>query len=354
MDGAASDLRPGPALADGRDPRADAASCSSSRRRPRSSSAILDREEAASSRLVRNGWVQLATLDPDGADHPPLPGRPVRAATSPARASCRRPRPRRPGIGAGATTWASAVVVPGRRRRRRPTAAEARAMTGRRCSPSSVVVRHRGARAAAGRARARRPAGPAAERGAMARWTAGCVVCGLVAASWLVLASMLLDRLPVRPARARRLGRHPRGRLPLPPEVRLRPALGAVRGPDVRAGRHGRRLRQPLPAPRAGLRPLLPATSPCSCWAWSSPRWPGRSRRCSWAGSWSGCPRRCWWPSSTSGRRRSINGQRIWSVYRIADAAFLLAAVVLHHVSGAGDFAELMGTGPVAGGRGGV
>jgi NADH-quinone oxidoreductase subunit L len=41
-----------------------------------------------------------------------------------------------------------------------------------------------------------------------------------------------------------------------------------------------------------------------------------------------------------------LNGQRVWSVYRIADTALLLAAVALHHVSGAGDFAGLMGTGP--------
>jgi NADH-quinone oxidoreductase subunit L len=41
-----------------------------------------------------------------------------------------------------------------------------------------------------------------------------------------------------------------------------------------------------------------------------------------------------------------INGERLWSVYRISDAAFLLAAVALHHLSGAGDFAVLMGTGP--------
>lgn len=40
------------------------------------------------------------------------------------------------------------------------------------------------------------------------------------------------------------------------------------------------------------------------------------------------------------------NGQRVWSVYRVADAAFLIAAIVLHHVTGAGDFAGLMGTGP--------
>jgi NADH-quinone oxidoreductase subunit L len=41
-----------------------------------------------------------------------------------------------------------------------------------------------------------------------------------------------------------------------------------------------------------------------------------------------------------------INGQRVWSVYRIADAAFLLAAVVLHHSTGEGDFSGLMGSGP--------
>jgi NADH-quinone oxidoreductase subunit L len=41
-----------------------------------------------------------------------------------------------------------------------------------------------------------------------------------------------------------------------------------------------------------------------------------------------------------------LNAQRVWSVYRLSDAAFLLAAVALHHVSGAGDFAGFMGTGP--------
>src|SRR5690606_241423 len=40
------------------------------------------------------------------------------------------------------------------------------------------------------------------------------------------------------------------------------------------------------------------------------------------------------------------NGQRVWSVYRIADAAFLIAALSLHHLTGAGDFDALMGTGP--------
>lgn len=38
------------------------------------------------------------------------------------------------------------------------------------------------------------------------------------------------------------------------------------------------------------------------------------------------------------------NGLRVWSVYRIADAAFLIAAVTLHHLTGEGDFTGLMGT----------
>lgn len=39
------------------------------------------------------------------------------------------------------------------------------------------------------------------------------------------------------------------------------------------------------------------------------------------------------------------NGQRVWSVYRIADAAFLIAAITLHHLTGGGDFEGLMGSG---------
>lgn len=39
------------------------------------------------------------------------------------------------------------------------------------------------------------------------------------------------------------------------------------------------------------------------------------------------------------------NGLRVWSIYRFADAAFLIAAVALHHVQGAGDFAALTGHG---------
>lgn len=40
------------------------------------------------------------------------------------------------------------------------------------------------------------------------------------------------------------------------------------------------------------------------------------------------------------------NGLRVWIVYRVSDAALLLAAVVLHHLTGEGDFAQLLGQGP--------
>ncbi len=40
------------------------------------------------------------------------------------------------------------------------------------------------------------------------------------------------------------------------------------------------------------------------------------------------------------------NGLRVWIVYRISDAALLIAAVVLHHLHGEGDFAAIMGTQP--------
>ncbi len=39
------------------------------------------------------------------------------------------------------------------------------------------------------------------------------------------------------------------------------------------------------------------------------------------------------------------NGLWIWSVYRISDAALLLAAVAMHHLRGEGDFDRLLGTG---------
>lgn len=38
------------------------------------------------------------------------------------------------------------------------------------------------------------------------------------------------------------------------------------------------------------------------------------------------------------------NGFRVWVVYRVSDAALLLAAVVLHHMTGEGDFDKLLGT----------
>ena len=40
------------------------------------------------------------------------------------------------------------------------------------------------------------------------------------------------------------------------------------------------------------------------------------------------------------------NGLRVWTVYRVSDAALLIAAVVLHHLRGEGDFDALLGAGP--------
>lgn len=37
------------------------------------------------------------------------------------------------------------------------------------------------------------------------------------------------------------------------------------------------------------------------------------------------------------------NGLRVWSVYRVSDAGLLLAAVVMHHVRGEGDFEHMLG-----------
>jgi NAD(P)H-quinone oxidoreductase subunit 5 len=40
------------------------------------------------------------------------------------------------------------------------------------------------------------------------------------------------------------------------------------------------------------------------------------------------------------------NGLRVWVVYRISDAALLLAAIVMHHLSGEGNFDKLLGAAP--------
>jgi NAD(P)H-quinone oxidoreductase subunit 5 len=40
------------------------------------------------------------------------------------------------------------------------------------------------------------------------------------------------------------------------------------------------------------------------------------------------------------------NGQWVWTVYRVADAAFLVAALTMHHLTGGGEFDKLMGAGP--------
>ncbi len=40
------------------------------------------------------------------------------------------------------------------------------------------------------------------------------------------------------------------------------------------------------------------------------------------------------------------NGLWVWTVYRVSDAALLLAAVVMHRINGEGDFDKLLGAGP--------
>jgi NAD(P)H-quinone oxidoreductase subunit 5 len=40
------------------------------------------------------------------------------------------------------------------------------------------------------------------------------------------------------------------------------------------------------------------------------------------------------------------NGLRVWVVYRVSDAALLVAAVVTHRLAGSGDFARMFGAGP--------
>jgi len=48
------------------------------------------------------------------------------------------------------------------------------------------------------------------------------------------------------------------------------------------------------------------------------------------------------------------NGLRVWSVYRVSDAALLIASVVMHHLTGEGDFDKLLGSGPWPGGEAGL
>ena len=40
------------------------------------------------------------------------------------------------------------------------------------------------------------------------------------------------------------------------------------------------------------------------------------------------------------------HGLRVWSIYRFADAAFLVAVLLLHHLSGEGDFEHMTGDSP--------
>ena len=103
-------------------------------------------------------------------------------------------------------------------------------------------------------------------------------------------------------------------------------------------------VRDKLHAPRAGVQPLLRAVRAVP--ARHGDGLAGRHDRDAVrrAGSWSGCRARCSSRSSTSGRPRSRNGLRVWIVYRVSDAALLLAAVVHAPCVGAGDFDQLLGT----------
>ncbi|MBM3982728.1 MAG: oxidoreductase [Planctomycetes bacterium] len=47
----------------------------------------------------------------------------------------------------------------------------------------------------------------------------------------------------------------------------------------------------------------------------------------------------------------SRNGLRVWVVYRVSDAALLVAAVALHHTAGEGDFDRVLGSAPWPHGR---
>lgn len=45
-------------------------------------------------------------------------------------------------------------------------------------------------------------------------------------------------------------------------------------------------------------------------------------------------------------RENSVrNGQRVWTIYRLSDAALLIAAITMHHMVGEGDFGGLMNSG---------
>ena len=45
------------------------------------------------------------------------------------------------------------------------------------------------------------------------------------------------------------------------------------------------------------------------------------------------------------------NGLRVWAVYRVSDAALLMAALAMHHLAGEGDFFKLLGETPWPGGN---
>ena len=233
MDGAASDLRTGLPwqMVEIHEP---VRLCSSSRRRPRRCSRIMDRNPGIG-RLCRNGWVQLAVLDPDSRDDPACSedgefhayqpqadgpaaggvlGRLVSRLARPP--GVRRDRALTPGRHTGARSsmmldYDQIITVLGVVVVAAPLLLTDRPRARRRCwagsSPSETTTQ-----AGPGGDR-RRPAGGRRRPGARC-WSAGRGTCD----------------------RAGRTGSSSRT-LPLLGQVRLRPAVGAVRDPVVRAVR---------------------------------------------------------------------------------------------------------------------
>src|SRR3954471_17380873 len=155
--------------------------------------------------------------------------------------TCPSSRPPWRGTGDGGTTWVSPPSPPAKGTRQ----SLSRGPTDecRRSLHRARSLRRGLARAAAGRPGAHLPAVPAAERGCDGPLDG--LLCRLRPHPGPDDPRRDAGLgLTTRAPRVRRLGDDPAGTLPLPPEVRLRPALGPLRDPDVRPHRYGRRLRR--------------------------------------------------------------------------------------------------------------
>ena len=131
-------------------------------------------------------------------------------------------------------------------------------------------------------------------------------------------------------------------------EVRLRSAVRADGDPVIHIVGHDRGICQQVPPPRARASIDSSCCTRCSCWAWRGVA--GRDDRDAvrrlGAGRASRPP--CWSRTSRSGPAPARNGLWVWVIYRVSDAALLLAAVAMHHLRGEGDFDVLLGSGVLA------